>query len=88
MHGGHVKDSAHYAGRAIDVGGWGPVLVGYNKATWQAIMTAIASRRFQKIGTLGAIADNPQAQAFARANGVDLFQDEGSGPHVHFQVAE
>jgi hypothetical protein len=87
MHGGHVKDSAHYAGRAIDVGAFGGTAVGFNLPTWQAIMSAIASGKFERIGTIAAIVNNPQAQAYARSRGVLLFEDEGSGNHVHFQVA-
>jgi len=85
-HGGHVKDSAHYAHRAIDVGAFGGTSVGFNVPTWQALMTAIASRRFEKIGTFGQLANNPTAQAFAQQNGVELFTDEGSGAHLHLQV--
>ena len=86
MHGEHVKDSAHYQGRAVDVGAFGGVPVGLNQQTWQALTYAIASRQFQKIGTIAALVSNPQLQAFARANGVELFEDEGSGPHLHLQV--
>lgn len=87
MHGGHVANSAHYAGRAVDVGAFGGVSVGPNKTTWDAIIAAIGSRRFSKIGTIPEIARSPQAQAWARENGVDLFEDVGSGPHAHFEVA-
>jgi hypothetical protein len=86
MHDEHVKGSAHYDGRAVDVGAFGDTRVGFNTPTWNAIMTAIGSRRFEKIGTIASIVNNPAAQAWARANGVLLFLDEGSGPHVHFQV--
>lgn len=86
MHGGHVANSAHYQGRAVDVGAFGGVPVGYNAPTWQAIASAIMSRQFSKIGTIAAFANNPQVQQLARQYGVDVFEDEGSGPHVHFQV--
>ena len=88
MHGGHVKDSAHYAGRAIDVGAFGRTPVGRNATTWQALTDAIGSHRFEKIGTIPQLADDPRLQAWARENGVELFVDEGSGPHIHFQVGE
>jgi len=86
-HGEHVKDSAHYQGRAVDVGAFNGVSVGYNAQTWQAITTAIASGQFEKIGTTWKLAQNPQLVKFAHDHGVELFVDEGSGPHVHFQVA-
>jgi len=92
MHGHHEgattgpNEDPHYAGRAIDVGAFGGTPVGFNPPTWQAVMNAIASRRFQAIGTIPEIASNPQAQAWAKANGVNLFTDVGSGPHVHLQV--
>ena len=86
MHGEHAKGSAHYQGRAVDVGAFGGVPVGYNAPTWQAIANAIMSRQFSKIGTIAAFANNPQVQQFARQYGVEVFEDEGSGPHVHFQV--
>ena len=86
MSGQHEKDSAHYAGRAVDVGAFGGTQVGLNEPTWDAIVGAIESGRFSKIGTMGVLAQNPRLQAFAKANGVTLFVDEGSGPHVHFEV--
>ncbi len=86
MHGEHVKGSAHYEGRAVDVGSFGGTAVGFNVPTWSAVMGAIGSGKFQKIGTLAAITSNAAAQAWAKQNGVELFEDEGSGPHVHFQV--
>ena len=86
---GH-KGAAHAEGRAIDVGAFGGTSVGYNAPTWNAVMTAIASRQFQAIGTILEIVNNPVAQQWARANGVNLFEDDArtgaTGPHVHFQV--
>lgn len=87
-HGGHVKGSAHYDGRAVDVGAFGNVAVGYNEPTWRAITAAIQSGQFSRIGTTAKLATNKALQAYARANGVNLFVDEGSGPHVHFQVGQ
>lgn len=86
MHGGHATDSAHYIGKAVDVGAFGGESVGFNKPTWDAILTAIRSGQFNKIGTIPQLADNPELQAFAQSRGVTLFVDEGTGPHVHFQV--
>lgn len=86
MHGSHVANSAHYAGKAVDVGAIEGTAVGWNKPTWDAIVYAIMSRRFDKIGTIAPLVSNPQLQALARMYGVTLFEDEGSGPHIHFQV--
>ena len=92
MHGHHEgptsgpNEDPHYAGRAVDVGAFGGTIVGMNPQTWSAITQAIASHEFSKIGTIAAIADNPALQSFARENGVELFHDPGTGPHVHFQV--
>lgn len=93
MHGHHEgptsgpNEDPHYAGRAVDVGAFGGTDVGWNAPTWDAINTAIGSGKFQAIGTIKQIVNNPQMQAWAKQNGVDLFYDPGSGPHVHFQVA-
>lgn len=86
MHGEHVKNSAHYAGRAIDVGAFGGVPVGMNEPTISGILGAMMSGRFEKIGTFEALAQNPQMQAYAHQYGVELFTDNGSGNHVHMQV--
>lgn len=89
--GGPHKGSAHGEGRAIDVGAFGGTSVGFNAPTWNAVMAAIASRRFQAIGTILDIVNNPVAQQWARANGVDLFEDDArtgaTGNHVHFQTS-
>lgn len=86
MHGGHVAGSAHYQGRAIDVGAFGGTDVGVNEPTVLAIVSAIRSGQFQSIGTIPELAQNPMLQGLAQQAGVDLFTDVGSGPHVHFQV--
>ena len=97
MHGIHEgptsgpNEDPHYAGRAVDVGAFGGVDVGDNEATATALAAAIRSHQFSKIGTLADFTDNPQWQALAQANGVDLFEDDqatgASGPHVHLEVA-
>ena len=90
-HGEHVKDSAHYQGRAIDVGAFGGTAVGVNQPTVAAIVRAIVSGQFQKIGTLKALVDNPMLQRLASMYHTELFEDDertgASGPHVHFQVS-
>jgi hypothetical protein len=85
-HGGHVANSAHYQGRAIDVGAFGGTPVGMNEPTVAAVIAAIFSREFEKIGTFGELANNPRLQELAKQYGVELFTDEGSGRHVHLQV--
>lgn len=87
MHGEHVANSAHDDGRAIDVGSFNGTPVGFNGMTWEAIMYAILSHKFSRIGTIPEIATNPEAQRFAEQNGVVLFTDVGSGPHAHMEVA-
>lgn len=87
MHGGHVQNSAHYAGRALDVESFGDTPVGWNEPTWNAVVTAIQSGQFQKIGTFRRLAMQAQIQSLAKEYGVEVFVDEGDGPHVHFQVA-
>jgi len=84
--GSHAANSAHYSGRAIDVGAFGQTGVGFNRPTWDALTAAIGSGKFTKIGTFAGLYDNPQMQAWARANGVELFHDEGTGNHIHFEV--
>ncbi len=92
MHGGHEgptsgpNEDPHYAGRAVDVGAFGDTTVGFNQSTWNAIVAAIQSGQFSKIGTLPELADNAELQQYAKANDVDLFVDQGTGPHVHFEV--
>lgn len=85
MHGGHVKGSAHYDGRAVDVGAVNGTTIGPNTQTWDFVRDAIASGKIEKLGTFAAIANNPEMQAWAKAHGVTLFEDEGSGNHVHLQ---
>jgi hypothetical protein len=82
--GPHVKDSAHFDGRAIDVGAFNGVPVGWNKTTWDAIVQAILSGKWTRIGTIAPIVNT--LGEFAKEHGVDLFFDAGTGPHVHLQV--
>jgi len=97
MHGEHKWDaqgrpvSAHHFGRAIDVGAFGGTAIGVNQPTVAALVRAIVSGRFEKIGTLKALIDSPALQRLAAMYHTELFQDDeqtgASGPHVHFQVA-
>jgi len=86
-HGGHVKNSAHYDGRAADVGAVNGTAIGPNTQTWDFVRDAIASGKIQKLGTFAAIANDASMQEWAAEHGVELFVDTGSGPHVHLQVA-
>ena len=94
MHGVHLgphtgpHEDPHYAGRAVDVGAFGSVTVGFNQTTWNAIVAAINSGQFSAIGTIKQLADNPTLRDYAAAHNVHLFEDEGSGAHVHFEVAK
>ena len=85
-HGGHTAGSAHYAGRAVDLGSIGGQPVGSNQTTWDFNTHLIEGRGVARIGTIGALANNPTLRSFAQQHGVILFEDEGSGPHVHLQV--
>ena len=92
MHGIHEgptsgpNEDPHYAGRAVDVGAFGGTPVGDNEATATALAAAIRSHQFSKIGTISDYADDPQWHALAADNHVILFDDPGTGPHVHFEV--
>ena len=77
--GPHVKDSAHFAGRAIDVG------LPKTKQGYDYIVQAIDSGKFSRIGTTKVVVD--RLAAYAKQKGVDMFVDEGTGPHVHLEVA-
>ncbi len=82
--GPHVKGSAHFDGRAIDIGAFEGTPVGWNQPTFQAIISAIMSRRWTRIGTLPEIVK--VLKNFALRYGVDMFVDVGTGPHAHFQT--
>jgi hypothetical protein len=96
MHGQHEgptsgpDEDPHYAGRAVDVGAFGGTDVGVNQVTVDALAAAIRSRQFSRIGTLLELVNDPDLQALAQANGVDLFEDDeatgASGPHMHLEV--
>lgn len=88
MSGPHVPGSAHFDGRALDVGSIAGQVVGFNRATWDFVVQAIQRGGLSRIGTLAAIVNNPAMRAFAKAHGVDLFEDEGTGPHLHLQVSK
>jgi hypothetical protein len=88
--GPHVKDSAHFDGRAIDVGSIGGAAVGFNQRTWDFLVNVIAHGGLRKIGTLAAIVNNPALKRFAAQHGVELFEDDertgATGPHLHLEV--
>jgi hypothetical protein len=85
--GPHVKGSAHFDGRAIDVGTVGGVAVGDNAPTVGFLIRAIEKGGLQKIGSTLSVINNPQVVKAAQDHGVELFEDEGTGPHMHLQVA-
>lgn len=86
--GPHVKNSAHFDGRAIDLGSVGGQVVGMNPGTWNFVIEAIERGGLSRIGTIAAIANNPAMRAFAAQHGVMLLEDEGTGPHLHLEVGE
>lgn len=85
-HGGHVHNSEHFVGKAVDVGTVNGVPIGHNEATFNFLTAVIAAGGPRNIGTFGAFANNPALQAWAHQHGVNLFQDEGTGNHVHLGV--
>lgn len=87
-HGGHMKNSAHYAGRAVDVDSFNGTPVGFNESTWYTVQSLIQSGQFEAIGVqVPQIANSKELQAMAAQYGVNFFYDHGSGPHIHLQVA-
>lgn len=84
--GGHVKNSDHYKHRAVDVGAVDGQAIGENEATWGFLCNAILSGAVKKVGTFKAFATNPALEELARQHGVSLFEDEGTGAHVHLAV--
>jgi len=85
--GQHVRDSAHYAGRAIDLA---PEWLGDNAQTWDYIARMVSSGKFQKIGLRPAL----YARAlwgglvkWAADRGTEIFLDDvGAGDMLHLQV--
>lgn len=76
--GPHVKDSAHFQGRAVDIS------LPHTKAAWDWLIEQIKSGRWSRIGTTGEAVDG--LQGFASQYGVQMFEDEGTGSHVHLEV--
>lgn len=72
----------------MDVGAVDGTTVGPNQTTWDYLVKVIASGTLAKVGTFGKFANNPQLQDWAKRHGVELFQDEGSGNHLHLQVGK
>jgi hypothetical protein len=89
----HHDDSAlgphsHHAGWACDLGEIDGVTVGDNATTRAFVIECLAdNEKITKVGTIGALANDESLQAIAAAHNCVLFEDEGDGPHVHFQSA-
>ena len=85
--GHHVRDSAHYAGRAIDVA---PEWVGDNPQTWDYVARMVSSGKFDKIGlrpALYARALRGGLVKWAADRGTEIFLDDvGTGDMLHLQV--
>lgn len=79
--GPHVADSAHFQGRAVDVS------LPHTEAAWNFLIMQIKSGKWAKMGTTADVVNNPGMQALAQRYGVELFEDEGTGSHVHLEVA-
>lgn len=79
---------SHYAGWAVDIAEIDGVIVGDNPTTRAFVRECLADNRFvTKVGTIGALASDPTLQAIAAAHNCELFEDEGTGAHVHIQSA-
>jgi hypothetical protein len=78
--GPHVKNSAHFQGRAVDIS------LPHTAAGWNFVVNAIKSGRFSRVGSTADVYNDPQMQALAKQYGVDLFLDEGTGSHVHLET--
>lgn len=84
--GQHVAGSDHYKHRAIDVGAVNGATIGPNQETWTFLTSVIGSGRVKKVGTFKAFATDPGLQEWAKQHGVTLFEDEGTGNHIHLAV--
>ena len=76
--GPHVKNSAHFDGRAVDVS------LPHTKAAYDFVVNAIGSGRFARIGTTQSLVD--RLGEYAAQHGVEMFVDEGTGSHAHLEV--
>lgn len=75
-------------GWACDFGAFDGIDVGDNPKTRGVVKELIAHNKYvTKVGTIGAIANDPEMQALADEHNTLLFEDEGTGPHVHIQSA-
>lgn len=79
--GPHAPNSAHFAGRAMDVS------LPHTAAGWDFVAEQIKSGKWARIGSTADVVNNPGMQMLARRYGVVLFDDEGTGSHVHLEVA-
>lgn len=83
--GPHVPDSAHFAGRAMDVS------LPHNRVGWDFVVRQIESGKWARIGTEASIVSNPAIQMLAKRYGVQMFEDDAAtgatGSHVHLEVA-
>lgn len=79
--GPHVKDSAHFAGRAVDIS------LPHTADAWRFLVAQMKSGKWARIGTTAAFANDPQVQSLAKSLGVQVFVDEGTGSHVHLEVS-
>jgi hypothetical protein len=92
IHSDHGDDSAlgphgHARGFAVDIGTVNGVDVGNNEATKTFVRDMIGNNtKVTKVGTIGAIVSDAALSALANNKGVVLFEDEGTGPHVHLQT--
>lgn len=78
--GPHVKNSAHFAGRAVDIS------LPRNEAGYEFVIDAIDSGHFSRIGTIPELVK--RLGPYAAEHGVEMFSDPGTGDHVHLEVPQ
>lgn len=78
--GPHVKDSAHFQGRAVDVS------LPHSEAGYAFVIDAIDSGYFSRIGTIPSLVK--QLGPYAAQHGVEMFDDPGTGDHLHLEVPQ
>jgi hypothetical protein len=78
----------HAHGFAVDIGEINGVLVEDNDQTVQFVRDMISNNRLvTKVGTMRVITLHPELIRLAAEHSTVLFEDEGTGPHVHLQTA-
>lgn len=86
--GPHGHHPGNAPGWAVDIAEVDGVDVGDNHETRQLIRDLLACEKVTKVGTMTALFQRADLQQAANEAGKLLFEDVGTGPHVHFQSSE